>query len=235
MDCHGTMSALWRAFRDARAILIDIPIGLVSESGCRREADSLARKALAPRRHRSVFSPPCRQALSAETYEEACRINQEVCGSGISIQTWRILPRIREVDAFLRAIPRARGIVRESHPEICFWALAGFHPMAHPKKSREGREERLDVLQRHDPRSLEIFNDALKRFPRKAVSPDDILDALVNALAAARLTTAGATLPEDPPTDRHGLPMEMVFALPSTRQSWLGGKMKGPAPDEPSP
>jgi predicted RNase H-like nuclease len=107
--------------------------------------------------------------------------------------------------------------------------------MAHPKKSREGREERLDVLQRHDPRSLEIFNDALKRFPRKAVSPDDILDALVNALAAARLTTAGATLPEDPPTDRHGLPMEMVFALPSTRQSWLGGKMKGPAPDEPSP
>lgn len=64
MGCHGSVAALWRALKGAKAILIDIPIGLVSESGEGRRADSLARKALAPWRHRSVFSPLQTDAFS---------------------------------------------------------------------------------------------------------------------------------------------------------------------------
>ncbi len=232
MGCHGSVAALWRALKGAKAILIDIPIGLVSESGEGRTADSLARKALAPWRHRSVFSPPCRQTLSAVTYRDACRINQKVCGSKVSIQTWHILPKIKEVDAFLRTTPEARGIVRESHPEICYWALAGFHPMAYSKKKSEGWAERLGVLERYYPRSREVFNDALGRFPRRTVARDDILDALVNAVAAVRLKTAGATLPQEPPSDRCGLSMEMVFAQPSTRQRRNEGRRSASVPDE---
>jgi predicted RNase H-like nuclease len=119
------------------------------------------------------------------------------------------------MDNLLHDIPGARCIFRETHPEICFWAMAGYIPMEHPKKSIAGQEERLEVLQKVYPRSREVVKAALGRFLRKEVAKDDILDALANAVTATRLKEAGATLPEDPPKDRHGLPMEMVYARPT--------------------
>jgi predicted RNase H-like nuclease len=211
-DIHQTVQALWGRHRGARAILIDIPIGLISESGTGRTCDAAARKVLKPLRHSSVFSAPCREALSAQTYEEACQINQRVCGRKISKQVWGIFPKIKAVDDFLRSTPEAVGVLRETHPEICFWAMAGYRPMRHRKKSAEGVAERLKLLQKIWPRSNSLYKTALERYPAKQIAPDDILDALANAVTALRLETASATLPEDPPTDRLGLPMEMVYA-----------------------
>ena len=50
----------------------------------------------------------------------------------------RSLPKIREVDSLLRESAKARRAVREVHPEICFWALAGGRPMRHSKKTERG-------------------------------------------------------------------------------------------------
>jgi predicted RNase H-like nuclease len=196
------------------AVLIDIPIGLSSTGSAERTVDGLARALLKPRRQASIFTPPCREALSAGTYAEACRINQRICGRKISIQTWHITAKIKEVDDFLQATPGARGILRETHPEMCFWSLAGGKPLRYAKKSAEGRRERLDLLQSIYPASSELYRVALERFPRGAVARDDILDALANAVTATRLKSSGQTLPENPPRDMCGLPMEMVYLSP---------------------
>lgn len=211
-DIHQNVGTLWGRYRGARTILIDIPIHLISESGTGRACDAAARKVLKPLRHSSVFSPPCREALSAQTYEEACQINQRVCGRKISKQVWGISPKIKAVDDFLLSTPEAVGVLRETHPEICFWAMAGYRPMRHYKKSAEGVAERLKLLQKVWPRSTFLYKSALDQYPAKQIAPDDILDALANAVTALRLEEAGATLPEDPPKDRLGLPMEMVYA-----------------------
>lgn len=56
---------------------------------------------LGPGRGSSVFPVPCRQAVHSETYHEASKINKEVLGRGLSKQGWGIVPKIREVDAFV--------------------------------------------------------------------------------------------------------------------------------------
>jgi predicted RNase H-like nuclease len=207
-----TIQALWDACHDAGTILIDIPIGLISGAGAGRLCDAAARKALRPRRHGSVFSPPCREALAAHSHAEACAINLRVCGRKISIQAWGISAKIKEVDEFLHGCPQARGVMRETHPEICFRALAGGTPMRHGKKSAAGEAERLELLARAYPRSADIFRAALDRYPRKGLARDDILDALVNAVTALRLKHGAVTLPDHPPMDRSGFPMEIVYA-----------------------
>jgi predicted RNase H-like nuclease len=210
---HQTVQALWVRYPGPRTILIDIPIGLISRKGAGRVCDAAARKVLKPLRHSSVFSPPCREALAARTYEEACQINQKVCGCKISKQVWGISPKIKEVDDFLRSTPEAVGVLRETHPEICFWAMAGYRPMRHYKKSAEGAAERLKLLQKAWRRSTSLYKSAIGRYPAKQIAPDDIIDALANAVTALRLGgEAGVTLPEDPPADRLGLPVEMVYA-----------------------
>ena len=202
---------LWAAWPQAEAILIDIPIGLISGSGSLRACDVAARNVLKPRRHSSVFAPPCREALSARSYQEACRINHRVCGRKVSIQTWAIASKIKEVDDFLQSTPAARAVFREAHPEIGFWALADYTPMGYSKKRPPGVAERLHLLQKAYPKSNAIYHAALDCYPRKDLARDDILDALVNAVTASRLDDL-ATLPKDPPKDNRRLPMEIVYA-----------------------
>ena len=86
------------------------------------------------KRGSSVFAVPCREALSARTYRQACRINQRILGVKLSIQTWNIAAKIREIDTWLCTNPKLQPKIRESHPELCFWALAGGHAMSYPKK-----------------------------------------------------------------------------------------------------
>ena len=210
-EIHKTIRALWDAATGARVILIDIPIGLISGNGTTRECEKAARDALKPLRHSSVFSPPCRETLSARTYADACRINQQICGRKISRQAWGIAPKIKEVDDFLHSTPDAKGRLRETHPEICFWAMAGYRPMQHYKKSAEGAAERMALLKRAFAATTKIYRSALDRYSAKDLAPDDIIDALANAVTAVRLKTAGASLPRHPTTDSRGLPMEMVY------------------------
>jgi predicted RNase H-like nuclease len=208
----NTLDDLWNLWNPLGIIFIDIPIGL-PDSG-RRACDIGARKMLG-KRGSSVFPAPSRPALAAGTYRRACQINQRVTGVKLSIQTWNICAQIREIDSWLRHNPAVQPRVRESHPEICFWALAGGHAMSSPKKTVTGFEERYGVLEINCPQTGRIVWQALDQFRRKDLARDDILDALALAVSARRSLKSIRTIPPDPPRDKRGLPMEIVYAVPA--------------------
>ena len=195
-------------------MLIDIPIGLRDvrppDGPPERLCDLEARGVLAPGRKSSVFPVPSRAAVYANSYEEACERNEVALGKRLSKQSWAIAPKIREVDSLLQARPEIRPRLRETHPEICFWGIAG-NPMRHPKKKREGFRERLEVLGRALPEAHDLFRAAFLEFGGFEASRDDVLDALAAAVAASRITSC-RTLPRVPETDSTGPPMEIVYA-----------------------
>jgi predicted RNase H-like nuclease len=216
LDRHGNWDIgifkdivdFWSAFQNASLILIDIPIGLPYRE--KRRCDIETRKLLG-RRASSVFPVPCREALQAKTYSQACRINQQLLGVKLTIQTWNIAAKIVEVDSFLRNNQMAQHRVRESHPELCFWALAGGHPMIYSKKRPQGFSERHSILKKIYPETEAIVDNALERFRRKELGRDDILDAIVLAVSAKRPLSSFRTVPSKPPRDKKGLPMEIVY------------------------
>jgi predicted RNase H-like nuclease len=208
IDVYKTIAELWDAMNSPSMILIDIPIGLPQTD--RRICDVQARKLLG-RRGSSVFAVPCREALQAKNYRQACRINKQVTGVKLSIQTWNICSKIQEIDIWLQVTREAQPKIRESHPELCFWALAGKHTMAHSKKTLQGFTERFSILKKVYPQSSSIVKQALNQFQRKDLPRDDILDAIV--LAVCALFSAGKlkTVPPKPPVDKKGLVMEIVY------------------------
>jgi predicted RNase H-like nuclease len=211
IDIYETIGDVGKAFQKAAVIFIDIPIGLPDVG--RRLCDLQTRKIL-HRRASSVFPVPCRQALAAKIYSDAVRINQRVMGVGLSIQSWNICTKINEVDRWLRHKKPARQQIRESHPELCFWAMAGGQPMAYTKKKPQGFAERLAILKRIYPQTEAIVELALGRFRRKDLARDDILDSIALAVSARYPAESIKTIPADPPRDKTGLPMEIVYALP---------------------
>jgi predicted RNase H-like nuclease len=200
-----TLESLAEATR-ADLIALDVPIGL-PESGA-RECDVAARRLLGPGRGSSVFPAPVRPLLDASSHQEACTIRERVENKRLSIQAWGIVPKIREVDLALRGSPELRARVREVHPEVCFYYLASRRPMRHAKKKRDGKAERLELLQAHFG---EAVGAALADRRRLGCAADDVIDAFV-ALWTARRAWRGeaVTLPGHPPRDPYGLPMEMV-------------------------
>lgn len=165
----------------ARLILVDMPIGL-ADTG-RREVESVARRMLGRPRAASVFSVPCRAAVYADSYEEACAANRRDAGCAISRQAWHLTPRIRELDALLRGFPALGDRVREAHPELCFSGLAG-RPMRHRKKDPAGRGERLALLEALRPGAAAAIDAMLSRRRRRDVQADDVIDAFALALSA---------------------------------------------------
>ena len=210
IDIFSDIGAIWQQFsKFASLILIDIPIGL-PENGI-RVCDKLARKVL-KQRASSVFPVPCRKATQAKNYKNACRINHQIIKKKLSMQSWNIAPKIKELDALLGSDPKKSNYIRESHPEVCFWALSGGRPMNWNKKTDDGYLQRRNILQCHYPQSEKIIQTALAKFARKHLSKDDILDAIVLAVTAAAPPQTRVTLPESPPKDARQLPMEIVYS-----------------------
>jgi predicted RNase H-like nuclease len=201
---------LWETHKDASLILVDIPIGLPFNEP--RTCDLDARKLMGKGKTSTVFPPSCREALSAETYEEACEINKKVLGKKISLQAYHISKKTKQVDDFLLSNPQARQKIRETHPEICFWALAGGKTMQFPKKKKHGFKERFDLLKKVFSPTQAMVNAALKRYQRKEVAKDDILDSIAAAIVACSPVRSLTTVPEMPGKDAKGLPMEIVFS-----------------------
>lgn len=191
-------------------IFIDIPIGL-PDGHERRECDLAARKFLDQPRACSVFPAPVRALLKQSSYIEASRASLEATGRGLSQQTFAIAKKIKEVDDLMQCRSSARCMIREVHPEICFWALAGQKPMANNKKKPEGFSERLAVLINVRPSVEEEVKTILNQFKRKEVAKDDILDALVAATTASVQLTSLDTISRRPMTDQIGLRVEMHY------------------------
>ncbi len=200
----------------AKAAFVDIPIGLQGSGAAERTCDREARRALGRPRGSSVFPAPARASLCAGDFNEALMINRRLTGRGISKQSWLIAPKIRIVDDALQNNIALRGVLHESHPEVCFWALNGATPMRHSKKTVAGRNERLALLRRFLPDMDALYAEAMKRYQRKQVAVDDILDTVVLAVSASLGESAYRTFPETPLRDAAGLKMQIVFSVPTS-------------------
>lgn len=202
---------LWSVHQNAKHILVDVPIGLRTDGTSERLCDKEARRVLGSPRGSSVFPAPCRAALKANNHGVASEVNRRKTGRGLSIQSWAIMPKIDEVDRLLRTCSEVRMVVREVHPEVLFWALNEGEGLVHKKKSREGYEERLELLQRLHPHTDHIISHGLSRWKRSEVARDDILDALAAAVTAELGQNGFQTIPEEPEMDSEGIRMEMVY------------------------
>ena len=214
------VSSLWDHHRQASLILIDIPIGLKADGRAERRCDPQVRKLLGPRRS-SVFPAPCREAIYASSYQEACDINQRLTGKRLSVENWNIIPKIREMDCLLSDDASAKGRIREIHPELCFWGLAG-RPMQHAKKRSEGLSERTQLLQSIYPGTADIIAHALSTYRRKDVARDDILDALSAAVTGLIGGQNLVSISQEPEFDERGLRMEMVYCPCTTDEMSMG-------------
>lgn len=199
-----TIRALFEGMRPA-VVAIDVPIGLLERGA--RECDAEARRLLGVRRS-SVFPAPIRPMLVARSHAEASQIRHRLEDKRVSIQTWGILPKIAEVDRFLRASPGRRDVLREAHPEVSFFLLNGRRPMSHPKRTARGQAERLRALGRWSGRAAQ---DALAERADLGCQSDDIVDAFAALWTAERIHAGTAiSIPGTPPRDAHGLRMEMM-------------------------
>ncbi len=187
-------------------IALDVPIGLPDEGS--RACDKEARKLLGPGRASSVFPAPIRPILQASSHAEASAARVAVEGKGLPIQAWAIIPKIREVDETLRGEADLRARVREVHPEICFYFMAGRRPMQFSKRRRAGRDERLALLVAEFG---DVVDSALGDRRSLGCAADDLLDAFAALWTARRIAKGTAlTFPAHPTKDRYDLPMEMV-------------------------
>lgn len=185
-------------------IALDIPIGLPERGS--RECDLAARRRLGPRRS-SVFPAPIRAAIDAASREEASSITERIDGRKVGAQAFGIFAKIREVDTALQR--RLRGRVREVHPEVSFAEWSGA-PLRFAKRRREGKAERLALAEAWiGPQLLQRGRGDASR---QQLADDDMLDAIAGLWTAHRIAAGTArTLPDEPPRDATGLPMEMVY------------------------
>ena len=201
---------LWHRYEElTERVFVDMPIGLIEEGEDGRACDTLARSVLGPR-SRSVFTPPVREATRRHGYKAAKRVNERKSGRSLSKQAFNISQGIAEVDDLVRNVPEAREAFVESHPEVCFRALAG-DPLRHSKRKAGGYAERMHTLARFDADAPAAVQSAAEAAGGDDVAVDDVLDATVLAYAARPGPGERYSLPADPPTDPKGLPMQIVY------------------------
>ena len=169
---------------DVQSMLVDIPIGLPDEGV--RACDQEARDRLGANGN-SAFQIPRREVVEMDAYPEARKANSDSLGS----QSWWLFPRIREVDVFLQRHDEALSKTYESHPELCFRALADRE--LESNDTEDGLEERQELLEsgtplcEHVQELLDEREDAEWHHRISKVRRDDVLDAAVLADTAKRL------------------------------------------------
>jgi len=193
--------------------LVDMPIGLLPLKNIgqvqpnQRSCDMQARKILG-KRHSSIFSPPCLQALYEQTYSSASTLNFTLTGKKISKQSWNIFQRIREVNEFLHQNHWARSLFFESHPELAYQKLNNHTPLQYSKKTNDGILERLDILSRYHPESHTFFSNITSDKTMKGkMQKDDVVDALVLSILNSHRDDKLSNITEEYQEDQMGLRM----------------------------
>ena len=191
-------------------IAVDMPIGLPARASYGGRAAENAVRPLLGARQSAVFSVPSRAAIAASDYGEACRVALETSDPPrkVSRQLFNIAPKIRELDAALRADRTLVGRVYEVHPELAFWRLNGGRALTEPKKVKSRPYPPGLALRRELLIASGLPEAAVNAAPPAGAGPDDVLDALACAAIAHRLWLGTAQpFPDPPPRDEHGLPM----------------------------
>jgi predicted RNase H-like nuclease len=126
-----TLAELFGGSARPRVVAVDVPIGLLRRGA--RECDVEARRLLGIRRSSVFPRRPTRRPCPQR-------------GGVSSIQTWAIVPKVVQIDCFLRADTMRRQVVREVHPEVSFFYLNGGRPMRMPKRTEGGHADRVSAL-----------------------------------------------------------------------------------------
>jgi predicted RNase H-like nuclease/GrpB-like predicted nucleotidyltransferase (UPF0157 family) len=186
-DIAALVDGARRRWPALEVVAIDMPIGLPDIGP--RSVDVLARQRLPVGRKPSVFPTPARAATLVDTYVEANAANREALGKGISQQAFRLIPKILQVDRYVRSeIP---VVVVEAHPEVSF---AEIDPLSvvPSKLTTPGAAARRSAL-----RSVGLEPPTYVR--GQGYAADDLLDACVVAWTAARYADGTAYSLPDPP------------------------------------
>ena len=191
-------------------VAVDIPIGLPDRIGADGRGPERAIRPLLGARQSSVFSVPPRAAIFALDFGAACTaaLAASEPPRKVSKQLFMIAPKIREVDALLRADASYADRVHEVHPELAFWRLNGDRALDQPKKVKgvcypPGLALRRDLLV-----AAGLPASAVTAAPPKGAGTDDLLDALACAAIARRLFAGTARpFPDPPGRDAYGLPV----------------------------
>jgi predicted RNase H-like nuclease len=191
-------------------VAVDMPIGLPERAGAGGRAAENAVRPLLGARQSSVFSVPSRAAIHATDYARACQVALETSEPPrkVSKQLFNIAPKIREVDAALRADLALVERVYEVHPEVAFWRLNGERALDEPKKVKSRPYPPGLALRRKLLEAAGLPPALVAATPPKCAAEDDLIDALACAAIARRLRAGLARpFPDPPPRDAHGLPM----------------------------
>jgi predicted RNase H-like nuclease len=191
-------------------VAVDIPIGLPDHIGPQGRGPEQAIRPLLGGRRSSVFSVPPRAAIYATDFGNACAAALAASNPPrkLSKQLFMIAPKIKEVDAVLRAHQDGIGRVYEVHPELAFWRLNGERALAEPKKVKgtcyaPGLAMRRDLLI-----SAGLPAEVVEAVPPRGASADDLLDALACAAIGRRIYAGEARpFPNPPGRDSFGLPV----------------------------
>lgn len=191
-------------------VAVDIPIGLpdaIEYRGC----DIEARKRLGARAQ-SVFAVPARKYLAAGNDYGAVRSMvaqaklSDPTARGMSAQAAALIPKIAEVDEWLREDRGRSDWLFECHPELAFLRLNGGKAL--DSKSRPaGAVSRLRLVRQAFPDAEE----RIEAFSQSKTALADVLDAYAALSVAWRWTSGQCETIGDGRLDGARLPMRMVI------------------------
>lgn len=156
--------------------LVDMPL-ILSKSKEIRSCDIEA-KLFLKKRQSSIFLAPCFQALKAENYDKANKINRKITSLGLSKQSWNLFKKIIEIQPY--ALNKQ---VFEGHPE-CSFALYNKKPMEYNKTSVKGLFLRLEILEKIGFNLIDLSKKLSDEIQAK---PDDLIDASILCWSASRI------------------------------------------------
>ena len=211
IELHKNLTTLFENIGINNLTLIDMPVGLSSKN-FERFIDFKLRTYLPKNKKSSVFTAPCREAVLSNDYNSAKKANQIITNRSISIQSWNISKKIKELDRFLISQKKNKLTIKESHPEFCFVNLNNNNPLIHSKKTNEGYKERLSILIRNSEGIEIVVKKSIEKFKKEKVKKDDILDSIVLALTSKYWQKNGSrTITQNPEKDEMGIPFEIYY------------------------
>ena len=211
IELHKNLTTLFENIGINNLTLIDMPVGLSSKN-FERFIDFKLRTYLPKNKKSSVFTAPCREAVFSNDYNSAKKANQIITNRSISIQSWNISKKIKELDGFLISQKKNKLTIKESHPEFCFVNLNNNNPLIHNKKTKDGYNERLSILIRSSEGIEMVVKKSIEKFKKEKVKKDDILDSIVLALTSKYWQKNGSrTITQNPEKDEMGIPFEIYY------------------------
>jgi predicted RNase H-like nuclease len=170
----------------ATAVGVDLPLGGVP--GGWRSTDREAKRLLGSQ-HAKVFAVPPRPVWDEPTYAAANARCRAITGAGLSVQAYRLVPKMLEAERYRDAGPHA---LYEIHPELVFALLAG-GLLPYGKKTWNGQAARRALL-------AEVGVVLADDLPEVGEVPaNDVLDAAAVAWGANRIASGVARCIPDPP------------------------------------